>query len=88
MSDLLCGKTSNNTKIARYIEVSIQIPVFAYRIKQHRLAAGMTQKQLADALGMSRVQITNIEKKATQTTIKTLLKMCDVLGVTPNDLLL
>lgn len=89
MSKLLCGKTSNNTKIAgRYIEVSIQIPVFAYRIKQHRLAAGMTQKQLADALGMSRVHITNIETKATQTTIQTLLRMCDILGVTPNDLLL
>lgn len=88
MSELL-GGTSNTTTVSdRYIEVSIKVPVFPYRIKQHRIKAGMTQKDLADALGMSRVQITNIETKATHTKIQTLLRICDVFGVTPNDLLL
>jgi DNA-binding XRE family transcriptional regulator len=89
MSELFGLKNSNNTTTAdKYIEVTIKVPVFAYRIRQHRLASGMTQKQLADAVGISRVQITNIETKSTQTTIQTILKMCDVFCVTPNDLLL
>lgn len=88
LSDQL-GGTSNTTTVSdRYVEVNIKVPVFAYRIKQHRLKAGMTQQELADAVGITRVQIANIETNATKTKIQTILKMCDVFGVTPNDLLL
>lgn len=88
MSDLLGGTSNNASVYGGYIEVTIKVPVFPYRIKEHRIKAGMTQQELADALGMSRVQITNIETKATYTKIQTLMRICDVFGVTPNDLLL
>ncbi|HEY6837162.1 MAG TPA: helix-turn-helix transcriptional regulator [Geobacteraceae bacterium] len=48
----------------------------------------LTQQELADAVGITRVAVTNLERGLNGTPIHTLMKFCGVLKVTPNDLLL
>lgn len=83
MSELLGGKLKERT-----VKIQIEVPVFAYRMRELRINAGMTQKQLGEKLGLCRVQIANIETGNTSTTIDRIMLLCDLFGVTPNDLLL
>ena len=53
-----------------------------------RTSKNLTQLELAEAVGCTRVTITNIERGTCDTTLSRLLKFCGVLNVTPNDLLL
>jgi len=57
------------------------------RIKQKRKDSQLTQAELATFLAISRTQLTNIEVGNAGTSIKTLIKICDVLGTDPNYLL-
>ncbi|HLP88194.1 MAG TPA: helix-turn-helix transcriptional regulator [Nostocaceae cyanobacterium] len=51
------------------------------RIKQRRAEMGMTQAELAEAVGVLRTSITNIEAGRQKAPIHTLYKICIVLGV-------
>jgi DNA-binding XRE family transcriptional regulator len=51
-----------------------------------RKRAGMTQSELADTIGLSRVMICNIEVGKNGASIETILKICAVLKCTPNDM--
>jgi DNA-binding XRE family transcriptional regulator len=53
-----------------------------------RKQRGITQQELADRLGQSRPSLANIERGKNNTPVNTLLRICEVLNVTPNDLLL
>ena len=54
-----------------------------YNIKEFREKSGMTQAQLAEKSGVSRVTIAMLETKDDfNTTTKTLLKIADALGTT------
>lgn len=55
----------------------------------YRKACGMTQLEFAEALGISRTHISNIEaaKMRTSISLELLFDMCEVLGVSPADLL-
>ena len=53
-----------------------------------RKQRGITQQELADRLGQSRPSLANIERGRNNTPVNTLLRICEVLNVTPNDLLL
>lgn len=57
-------------------------------LKKVRIAAGLTQSQLAEKSGISRVTIANIER-GSQTFIKssTVIKLADALKVNPQVLL-
>ena len=57
-------------------------------LKKVRIAAGLTQSQLAEKSGISRVTIANIER-GSQTFIKssTVIKLADALKVSPQVLL-
>ena len=55
-------------------------------VKSARAARDMTQKQLADAVGVSRQTINAIEKGDYNPTINLCIAICKVLGVTLNDL--
>lgn len=57
-------------------------------LKKIRIAAGLTQSQLAEKSGISRVTIANIER-GSQTFIKnsTVIKLADALKVSPQVLL-
>jgi putative transcriptional regulator len=56
------------------------------KIKVARAALDMTQKDLAEAVGVTRQTINAIEKGDYNPTIKLCLQICKVLGKTLNDL--
>jgi len=51
-----------------------------------RRDAGLTQQQLAKALGISRPTLTRIENADQNVTLKTLRQICRALGSDPGDL--
>ena len=52
------------------------------RITAARKDAGLTQDALGRAVGLSRASICNLENGAQQTTLHTLLAICEAVGVT------
>ena len=58
-------------------------------IKEARQAAGVTQKLLADALGVSQQYVSTLERgemSPANITAKNLLAIADILGVDPHEL--
>lgn len=55
-------------------------------MKQARLAAGLSQQDLAEKLGVSRQTINAIEKGDYNPTIRLCIGICRALGLTLNDL--
>lgn len=51
------------------------------RIAEARKAAGLTQKQLGDKLGLPQSQISRLERNPDRTTVRTLKRVAKVLGV-------
>ncbi|GAA3269647.1 helix-turn-helix transcriptional regulator [Paenarthrobacter aurescens] len=51
------------------------------RVKQERQSRGWTLDQLADAAGVSRRMIINVEQGAANPSVGTLLRISDALGV-------
>jgi transcriptional regulator with XRE-family HTH domain len=52
-----------------------------------RLAAGLSQRQLAQAMGSSQATVGQLERGNRGAYLKTILLLCEVLGVAPEDLL-
>ena len=52
-----------------------------------RLAAGLYQRQLAQAMGSSQATVGQLERGDRGAYLKTILRLCEVLGVAPEDLL-
>ena len=61
--------------------------IFGTMTKLEREKRGMTQQELADLIGLSRTQITNIEGGGSSTTLINCIRICAVLGRTPNEML-
>ena len=57
-----------------------------YAMKQARAAAGFSQQELADRLGVSRQTINAIEKGDYNPTIKLCIAICRALGCTLDEL--
>lgn len=57
-----------------------------HEICKRRKAAGFSQEQLSDYLGLTRISIVNIEAGRQGTPLNTLWKICNFLHCTPNDL--
>ena len=57
-----------------------------YAMKDARAKAGLSQQELAERLGVSRQPINAIEKGDYNPTIRLCIGICQVLGVTLNDL--
>jgi transcriptional regulator with XRE-family HTH domain len=57
------------------------------RIAQARIKLGLSQRALAEKLGITQQSVTALERRESIPRSDTLLKLCDVLGVTANDLL-
>jgi transcriptional regulator with XRE-family HTH domain len=60
---------------------------FGLRVKEHRLAAGMTQEQLAEAAELHPTFISNVERGYRMPTIATLIRIARGLGVEPGVLM-
>ncbi|MBQ6719766.1 MAG: helix-turn-helix transcriptional regulator [Oscillospiraceae bacterium] len=57
---------------------------FGDRIRNARKAAGLTQRQLADSLGVSNTSISNWEKGLSRPDADMIQKLCHLLGQEPN----
>lgn len=57
------------------------------RIRLARVAEQLTQVELGSAVQLSRTSITNIESGNQQPSIRTLIRICEVLEKEPSDLL-
>jgi transcriptional regulator with XRE-family HTH domain len=58
------------------------------RIKTARELKKLTQEQLAEITGLTNNYISNIERSRSKPSIKTLIKLCNALDVTPDNILL
>jgi transcriptional regulator with XRE-family HTH domain len=56
------------------------------RVRQYRLRKGLSQTALADGVGVAFQQIQKYEKGTNAIATARLPMLCDVLGITPNDL--
>lgn len=56
-------------------------------VRLARSQKGMTQEQLAKAVGVDRVTVARLESGATKATVETLSKLCGVLGLSMDALL-
>lgn len=56
-------------------------------IKDARNAAGLTQAQLAEAVGVSRVHITDYERGKKWPNVQRLVRICKALGTSPDKIL-
>jgi transcriptional regulator with XRE-family HTH domain len=56
--------------------------VFAARLKELRIAAGLTQQELAQRIGMSLRQVSRLETGENVPTWPTILSLASALGVT------
>lgn len=58
-----------------------------YKIKEKRMACGMTQQELSKKSGVSRAIISKLESgKSEMTTVRTLLKIASALSTTVDEL--
>lgn len=58
------------------------------RIKVLRKEKGLGQNELASNLGVTRGSVANYESETNYPSIEILYKLCEIFGVTPNDILL
>lgn len=72
----------------RKTQQSYDRKVVGAAIQRFRLAAGLTQEKLSDKADISIRHIVDIERGANGTSLDALMRICDILQVTPNDLLL
>ena len=71
----------NDPNESRYIQIGLKI---AY----YRKLRGLTQEQLAEQTELSNIYISHIENSRSIPSLETLMKLCGVLQVTPDELLL
>lgn len=55
-----------------------KIEILAIRLKEERMKAGLTQKQIAEQLGITREAYTMYETEKTTPTLETLKKIADI----------
>ncbi len=60
---------------------------YGQKLKQAREALGLTQEKVAEYLGLGPRYISDIERNKTKGSIDTLIKLCNIYNITPNDLL-
>lgn len=60
---------------------------YGQKLKLAREALGLTQEKVAEYLGLGPRYISDIERNKTKGSIDTLIKLCNIYNITPNDLL-
>lgn len=60
---------------------------YGEKLKKAREALGLTQEKVAELLGLGPRYISDIERNKTKGSIDTLIKLCNLYKLTPNDLL-
>lgn len=65
--------------IVQGVDMAVDFRAIGQRMKQNRRARGMTQEDLAEALGCSVGYISNMERGTTKISLTTLAKIADTL---------
>ena len=60
---------------------------YGEKLKMARLSLGLTQEKVSEYLGLAPRYISDIERNKTKGSITTLIKLCNIYNITPNDLL-
>ena len=60
---------------------------YGKKLKKARKSLGLTQEKVAEYLGLGPRYISDIERNKTKGSIDTLVKLCNIYNITPNDLL-
>lgn len=60
---------------------------YGQKLKKARESLGLTQEKVAEYLGLGTRYISDIERNKTKGSIDTLIKLCNIYNITPNDLL-
>ncbi len=60
---------------------------YGNKLKLARESLGLTQEKVAEYLGLGPRYISDIERNKTKGSIDTLIKLCNIYNITPNDLL-
>lgn len=60
---------------------------YGNKLKKVRKSLGLTQEKVAEYLGLGPRYISDIERNKTKGSIDTLIKLCNIYNITPNDLL-
>ena len=60
---------------------------YGQKLKRARESLGLTQEKVAEYLGLGPRYISDIERNKTKGSIDTLIKLCNIYNITPNDLL-
>jgi transcriptional regulator with XRE-family HTH domain len=61
---------------------------FAGRLRELRIAAGLSHKELADKAGINKDSLSRLELERWQPTWATIVALCKALGATPNDFII
>jgi transcriptional regulator with XRE-family HTH domain len=56
-------------------------------LSQRRMAAGLSQEQLAEKAGIDRTYVSKLERDIQSPTVDVLISMCRAMGVRPSELL-
>ena len=64
-----------------------QTITYGQKLKKARLSLGLTQEKIAEYLSLAPRYISDIERGKTKGSIDTLIKLCNIYNITPNDLL-
>lgn len=56
-------------------------------LRQHRLAAGLSQEQLADKAGIDRTYVSLLERDERIPTVNVLIAVCRAMGVRASDVI-
>lgn len=60
---------------------------YGQKLKKARESLGLTQEKVAEYLGLGPRYISDIERNKNKGSIDTLIKLCNIYNLTPNDLL-
>lgn len=59
---------------------------FGKSVRKHRVAAGLTQEELADAAGLDRSYVGSVERGERNLSIENVCRLAFAIGVTPGEL--
>lgn len=66
----------------------LNLKAIGSNIKKHRKSKGFTQAQLAEMIDISTIHMSHMETGSVSMSLECLIKICDSLDITPDDLLL
>lgn len=68
--------------------MDLNYKLIGHRLRAARKKMGLTQEQVAESANISPQHISGVETGSAKISLPTLVRLCDVLNITPNDILM